>query len=77
NLIAIARDAGKIAQRTGVTAVSADVKDAVALAAAIKGADVVVSSGRFTAFGADDLLPALKAAGVKRLAVVGGAGSLE
>ncbi|QBP77933.1 NAD(P)-dependent oxidoreductase [Herbaspirillum huttiense] len=77
NLIAIARDAGKIAQRTGVTAVSADVKDAAALATAIKGADVVVSSGRFTAFGADDLLPALKAAGVKRLAVVGGAGSLE
>ena len=77
NLIAIARDAGKIAQRTGVTAVSADVKDAAALATAIKGADVVISSGRFTAFGADDLLPALKAAGVKRLAVVGGAGSLE
>ncbi|MGC5083576.1 NAD(P)-dependent oxidoreductase, partial [Escherichia coli] len=38
---------------------------------------MVVSSGRFTAFGADDLLPALKAAGVKRLAVVGGAGNLE
>ncbi|MBW9334676.1 NAD(P)-dependent oxidoreductase [Herbaspirillum sp. RU 5E] len=77
NLIAIARDAGKIAQRTGVTAVSADVKDTAALAAAIKGADVVISSGRFTAFGAADLLPAVKAAGVKRLAVVGGAGSLE
>ncbi|AYR26689.1 NAD(P)-dependent oxidoreductase [Herbaspirillum rubrisubalbicans] len=77
NLIAIARDASKIAQRTGVTAVSADVKDAAALATAIKGADVVISSGRFTAYGAADLLPAVKAAGVKRLAVVGGAGSLE
>ncbi|EOA06673.1 NADH-flavin reductase [Herbaspirillum frisingense GSF30] len=77
NLVAIARDAGKIAQRTGVTVVAADVKDATSLASAIKGADVVVSSGRFTSFGAADLLPAVKAAGVKRLAIVGGAGSLE
>lgn len=46
NLIAIARDASKIAQRTGVTVVAADVKDAAALSAAIKGADVVISSGR-------------------------------
>jgi hypothetical protein len=38
---------------------------------------VVVSSGRFATFTAADLLPAVKAAGVKRLAVVGGAGSLE
>jgi len=77
NLVAIARDAGKIAQRTGVTVVAADVKEATSLASAIKGADVVVSSGRFTSFGAADLLPAVKAAGVKRLAIVGGAGSLE
>lgn len=77
NLVAIARDAGKIAQRTGVTVVAADVKDPISLASAIKGADVVVSSGRFTSFGAADLLPAVKAAGVKRLAIVGGAGSLE
>jgi putative NADH-flavin reductase len=60
-----------------VTAVAADVKNADVLASAIKGADVVVSSGRFTTFTAADLLPAVKAAGVKRLAVVGGAGSLE
>ena len=77
NIVAIARDAGKIPARTGVTTVSADVKNADALASAIKGADVVVSSGRFTTFTAADLLPAVKAAGVKRLAVVGGAGSLE
>ncbi|MFJ3055169.1 NAD(P)-dependent oxidoreductase [Herbaspirillum sp. NPDC087042] len=77
NIVAIARDAAKIPVRTGVTAVAADVKNADALASAIKGADVVVSSGRFTTFTAADLLPAVKAAGVKRLAVVGGAGSLE
>lgn len=77
NIVAIARDASRIAARTGVTPVGADVKDTAALSAAIKGADVVVSSGRFTTFTAADLLPAVKAAGVKRLAVVGGAGSLE
>lgn len=76
-VIAIARDASKLAKRDGVTARSADVKDNAALAAALQGADVVVSSGRFANFTAGDLLPAVKAAGVKRLAVVGGAGSLE
>ncbi|KAF1043492.1 MAG: hypothetical protein GAK35_02189 [Herbaspirillum frisingense] len=76
-VIAIARDAGKIAPRENITAGSADVKDSAALAAAICGADVVISSGRFANFTAGDLLPALKQAGVKRLAVVGGAGSLE
>jgi len=76
-VIAIARDAGKIAARDKLTARSADVKDTAALAAAIAGADVVVSSGRFANFTAADVLPALKQAGVKRLAVVGGAGSLE
>ncbi|OWY28393.1 NAD(P)-dependent oxidoreductase [Herbaspirillum robiniae] len=76
-VIAIARDAGKIAARDKLTARSADVKDTAALAAAIAGADVVVSSGRFANFTAVDVLPALKQAGVKRLAVVGGAGSLE
>jgi putative NADH-flavin reductase len=77
NVIAIARDASKVAARTGVTARAADVKDGAALAAALQGADVVVSSGRFANFTAGDLLPALRQAGVKRLAVVGGAGSLE
>ncbi|NUU01619.1 NAD(P)-dependent oxidoreductase [Herbaspirillum robiniae] len=76
-VIAIARDAGKIAARDKLTARSADVKDTAALATAIAGADVVVSSGRFANFTAADVLPALKQAGVKRLAVVGGAGSLE
>ncbi|MBP0598188.1 NAD(P)-dependent oxidoreductase [Herbaspirillum sp. LeCh32-8] len=76
-VIAIARDAGKIATADNVTARSADVKDTASLAAAISGADVVVSSGRFANFKAADVLPALKQAGVKRLAVVGGAGSLQ
>lgn len=74
---AIARDATRLPARANVTARSADVKDTASLAAALRGADVVVSSGRFANFTAADLLPALKQAGVKRLAVVGGAGSLE
>lgn len=77
SVVAIARDTAKIPARTGVTARSADVLDSAALAAALEGADVVISSGRFANFKAGDLLPALKQAGVKRLAVVGGAGSLE
>lgn len=77
SVIAIARDASKIAARANVTARSADVHNTAALAAAIQGADAVVSSGRFANFKAADLLPAVKQAGVKRLAVVGGAGSLE
>lgn len=77
SVVAIARDASKLAARDKVTPRSADVKDTASLAAAVRGADVVVSSGRFASFTAADLLPALKQAGVKRLAVVGGAGSLE
>lgn len=77
SVIAIARDASKIAARANVAARSADVHHTAALATAIQGADVVVSSGRFANFKAADLLPAVKQAGVKRLAVVGGAGSLE
>ncbi|MCA1326510.1 NAD(P)-dependent oxidoreductase [Herbaspirillum sp. alder98] len=76
-VIAIARDASKIKPQEQVTARSADVLDSAALATALAGADVAVSSGRFVNFKAADLLPAVKQAGVKRLAVVGGAGSLE
>lgn len=76
-VIAIARDAGKIKPQDQVTARSADVLDSPALARALAGAEVAVSSGRFVNFKAADLLPAVKQAGVQRLAVVGGAGSLE
>lgn len=80
SVTAIVRDVSKIVIRSAndsITARSADVKDTASLAASIQGADVVVSSGRFVNFKAADLLLALKQAGVKRLAVVGGAGSLE
>lgn len=77
SVTAIARNTDSIANRAGVTAVSVDVHDSAALTAALKGHDVVISSGRFAAIGAQDVIGPVKRAGVKRLLVVGGAGSLE
>lgn len=76
----------KLAGRAGVTAVQADVLDATALAAQLRGHDVVISafSGHAQADvyayymrGITAVIGATKAAGVPRLLVVGGAGSLE
>lgn len=76
----------KLAGRDGVTAVQADVLDATALAAQLRGHDVVISafSGHAQADvydyymrGIAAVIGATKAAGVPRLLVVGGAGSLE
>lgn len=74
---AIARHPEKIAALPGVTAVKADVFDSAGLAAILKGHDAVVSSVHFTASDPAKLLDAVRAAGVKRYLVVGGAGSLE
>ncbi len=74
---AIARHPEKIATGTGVTAVRADVADANALAAALRGHDAVISAVRFRNFDPQTLLGAIKTSGVKRLIMVGGAGSLE
>lgn len=76
----------KLAGRAGVTAVHADVLDQVALTARLRGHDAVVSafSGHAQADvydyyvrGITAVIGATKAAGVPRLLVVGGAGSLE
>lgn len=73
----IARNPGKIAALPGVTAAKADVFDKDTLAQALRGHDAVVSSVHFTASDAQTLIDAVRAAGVKRYLVVGGAGSLE
>ncbi len=73
----IARDPAKIAARPGLTAKRGDVSAPDALAPALAGHDVVVSSARFLGVDPRDVLKAVKKAGVKRLVVVGGAGSLE
>ena len=76
----------KLAGRAGVTAIKADVLLEVDLAAQLRGMDAVISafSGHAEADiyeyyvrGFSAILAATKAAGVPRLLVVGGAGSLE
>jgi putative NADH-flavin reductase len=74
---AIARNPEKIAAGPGVKPARADVVDADALASALRGHDAVISSVRFRNFDPQTLLAAVKASGVKRLIMVGGAGSLE
>ncbi|NUS18228.1 MAG: NAD(P)-dependent oxidoreductase [Mesorhizobium sp.] len=76
-ITAIARNPEKIAALPGVTAVKGDAFDKDALAALIKGHDAVISSVHFTASDPDTLIAAVRASGVKRYLIVGGAGSLE
>jgi putative NADH-flavin reductase len=54
-----------------------DINDEVALAQLLSGHDAVISSVRFLSSDPHVLLRAVKRAGVERLLVVGGAGSLE
>ncbi|WP_374950815.1 NAD(P)-dependent oxidoreductase [Mucilaginibacter sp.] len=83
---AITRDSGKVAKEAGVTAFAIDVNDTDALAAAISGHDAVINSFNagwtnpdlYNAFikGCESIQAAAKKADVKRLLVIGGAGSL-
>lgn len=83
---AVVRNVDKLPQHENLTPVAADVYDEAALAKALAGADAVVSAfnpgwgdpeirTRFVA-GSKAITAAVKAAGLKRLLVVGGAGSL-
>ncbi|GHC93288.1 3-beta hydroxysteroid dehydrogenase [Pseudorhodoferax aquiterrae] len=74
----IARDPSKAAARPGLTLAAADATQAAKLAPLLRGHDVVVSATRFVGgIDAATLLAAARQAGVPRIAVVGGAGSLE
>jgi putative NADH-flavin reductase len=74
---AIARDPEKIAALPGVTGQKGDVFDRAGLAALIEDHDAAISAVRFSASDPKLLIEAVKASGVKRYFVVGGAGSLE
>lgn len=74
---AIARNPDKIARLKNVTARQGDVFDKDGLAALLKGHDAVISAVHFTASDPKALIEAVRASGVKRYLVVGGAGSLE
>ena len=73
---AIARNTDKIGVRPGVTAKQVDALDAQALEQAIRGNDVVISAAHFATLPPEAVINPVKKAGVKRLLVVGGAGSL-
>jgi len=72
---AIARHPDKVPPHERMKAVGTDGSEA-SLAAAIRGHDAVVSAVRFVDLVPEILVPAVKASGVKRYVVVGGAGSL-
>lgn len=73
----IARDIAGLPADKRVQPVAADMTDADALAAALAGHDAVISSATFTPGTSASLLAAVRASGVKRYLVVGGAGSLR
>ena len=75
-VIAIARNTDKLAVRPGVTVKQVDALDDEALQHAISGSDVVISAAHFATLPASAVIGPVKKAGVKRLLVVGGAGSL-
>lgn len=77
SVTAIARKASSLTPRAGLVTHDIDVHDSAALAAVLQGHDAVISSGRFITISAADIVAPVKQAGVKRLLVVGGAGSLE
>ncbi|MCZ7452904.1 NAD(P)-dependent oxidoreductase [Rhizobium rhizogenes] len=74
---AIARAPEKIASLPNVLAKKGDVFDQAALSELLKGHDAVISSVHFTASDPLKLIEAVRASGVQRYLVVGGAGSLE
>ena len=73
----IARHPEKIAAPPRVTARKGDVFDKEGLARLIHGHDVVISAVHFVDSDPDTLIAAVRASGVKRYLIVGGAGSLE
>lgn len=76
SVTAIARHASKLGQRAGVRTLDVDVSNAAALEQALAGHDLVLSAAHFATIDAEAVLGPVKRAGVKRLLVVGGAGSL-
>ena len=76
SVTAIARDPSKLQGRDRVKTVKLDVSDAAALEQAVAGHDVVLSAAHFSSIKPQAIIEPVKHAGVKRLLVVGGAGSL-
>lgn len=73
----IVRSPEKAKVPAGVTLVQGDATQPEQLADILRGHDAVVSAATFRVLKSAPLLQAVKAAGIKRLIVVGGAASLE
>ena len=76
SVVAIARNTDALPARDGVTVKQVDALNAEALQQAVSGCDVVISAAHFATLPASAVIGPVKQAGVKRLLVVGGAGSL-
>ena len=74
---AIVRNTERLPHHPDLVAKKGDITRGAAAAALLAGHDAVISSVRFKDVGAQPVIDAVRAAGVKRLLVVGGAGSLE
>jgi putative NADH-flavin reductase len=74
---AIARHPEKVEASKNVTPVGVDVQDEAALAKAVAGHDAVIHAVNFRLSDPAKVIAATKKAGVPRLLVVGGAGSME
>lgn len=74
---AIARGAAGLPAQPGLSAKAVDYTDAGKLAAAIEGADAVISAVKYHTADPAPIVEAVKRAGVPRLLAVGGAGSLK
>jgi putative NADH-flavin reductase len=72
----IARNPADVNPQPGLTVKQGDATDPQALTPLLTGHDAVISASRFVSSDAKPLLSAVKDAGVPRLLVVGGAGSL-
>lgn len=74
---AVARNIDKVEAQPGVTPARADLADTDGLAKVLRGHGAVISAVRFRMFRPPQIIDAVKASGVKRLLMVGGAGTLE
>jgi len=73
---ALSRKASSLAPRPGLTSRDVDVADGAALAAALAGHEIAISTVRFLDAKPEQIIAPVKQGGVPRLLVVGGAGSL-
>lgn len=77
SITGIARDPPNVPSQPNLVIKATDATNPSLLARALAGHDAVVSASKFTSSDAKALIASVKHAGVNRLLVVGGAGSLE